>query len=158
MGLPAEEQNLGQYIIDEKIAQGGMAEIFKGRALDPGGLERPVVIKRILPQISADPEFVEMLVREAKLAVQLSQGNIAQVYDLGRLDDDYFMVMEFVDGESLSRIARHLRQSGQWMPVPIALYIVSEVANGLAYMHHKSDASGRPLNIVHRDIDRKSVV
>ncbi len=158
MGLPAEDQQLGQYVIDEKIAQGGMAEIFKGRAIDPGGLERPVVIKRILPQIAADEDFVEMLVQEAKLAVQLSHGNIAQVFDLGRIDDDYFMVMEYVDGESLSRIARHLRQNNEWMPVPIALYIISEVANGLTYMHQKTDSRGNPLNIVHRDISPQNVI
>lgn len=158
MGLPAEEQNLGQYVIDEKIAQGGMAEIFLGRAVDPNGLERPVVIKRILPHIAASDEFVEMLVQEAKLTVQLSHGNIAQVYDLGKIGDDYFIVMEFVDGESLSRIARFLRQQDLNMPVPIALYIVSEVANGLDYMHRKTDASGQLLHIVHRDISPQNLI
>ncbi len=157
---PATQQDstFGQYVIDEKIAQGGMAEIFLGRATNPHGLERPVVIKRILPHIAASPEFVEMLVQEAKLVVQLSHGNIAQVYDLGRVGEDYFMVMEYVAGKSLSQIARRLRLTNERIPIPIALYIVSEIANGLDYMHNKVDSEGNPLSIVHRDISPQNII
>lgn len=158
MAEPTEPQTLGQYIIDQKIAQGGMAEIFLGRSMEPAGLERSVVIKRILPHIAASPEFVSMLVQEAKLAVQLSHGNIAQIFDLGKIGDDYFMVMEYVDGDSLSHIARQLRQTAQCMPIPVALYIASEVANGLDYMHNKTDAQGKPLHIVHRDISPQNII
>lgn len=158
MALPEHQEYLGQYVIDEKLAQGGMAEIFKGRAMDPHGLARPVVIKRILPHIAASPEFVEMLVAEAKLAVQLTHGNIAQIYDLGKVGEDYFMVMEYVDGKSLSQIARRLRQTGQKIPVAMALYICSEIASGLDYMHRKTGADGRPLNIIHRDISPQNII
>jgi serine/threonine protein kinase len=152
------QKSMGQYVIDQKLAQGGMAEIFLGRALDPQGLDRPVVIKRILPHISASPEFVDMLVHEAKLAVQLTHGNIGQVFDLGKVGDDYFIVMEYVDGVTLSRIARRLRQTGQLMPVEIALFIVSEIASGLDYMHRRTDSQGKPLNIVHRDISPQNII
>src|SRR3989338_3494536 len=99
-----ETQEFGQYQLIEKIAQGGMAEIFLGKARDPHGIEKPVVIKRILPQIAASPEFVEMLIDEAKIAVMLSHGNIAQIYDLGKVADDYFIVMEY---ERENPVANH---------------------------------------------------
>jgi len=152
------ETPFGQYQLVEKIAQGGMAEIFRGKALDVDGLERDVVIKRILPHIAASPEFVDMLVDEAKIAVMLSHGNIAQVYDLGKVADDYFIVMEYVDGKTLSQLMKRLRNLGKHMPVPYACYVVQEIANALDYMHRKTDEEGNPLNIVHRDISPQNAI
>ncbi|MDO8644869.1 MAG: serine/threonine-protein kinase, partial [bacterium] len=151
-------ESFGQYHITEKIAQGGMAEIFKGKTIDIHGFEKTVVIKRILPQISANPEFVAMLVDEAKIAVQLSQGNIAQIYDLGKVGDDYFIVMEYVPGRSVSQIARRLRTLGRHCPVPYACYIASEVAAGLHYIHNRTDENGMPLYIIHRDISPQNII
>ena len=99
-------QKAGQYYILDKIAQGGMAEIYKGLAYDTAGIKKTVCIKKILPNISANPEFIHMLIDEAKIAVQLNHGNIAQIYDLGKVGDDYFIVMEYVDGQNLSKINR----------------------------------------------------
>ncbi|MBI2068299.1 MAG: serine/threonine protein kinase [Deltaproteobacteria bacterium] len=154
--LPTNE--FGQYQLLEKIAQGGMAEIFRGRALDSQGIEKPVVIKRILPQIAASPEFVEMLVDEAKIAVMLSHGNIAQVYDLGKVADDYFIVMEYVPGKTLSQIMKRLKTLNKKIPVSHAVWLCSEVANGLDYMHRKTDLEGNPLHIVHRDISPQNII
>ena len=150
--------SFGQYQLLEKIAQGGMAEIFKGRALDAHGLERPVVIKRILPHIAASPEFVEMLVDEAKIAVMLSHGNIAQIHDLGKVADDYFIVMEYVEGKTLSQIMKRLKTQGKLMPVAYAAYVCREIASALDYMHRKTDDEGNPLNIVHRDISPQNAI
>lgn len=150
--------SFGQYQLVEKIAQGGMAEIFKGRALDAQGLERPVVIKRILPHIAASPEFVEMLIDEAKISVMLSHGNIAQIYDLGKVADDYFIVMEFVEGKTLSQIMKRLKTQGKLMPVAYAAYICREIASALDYMHRKTDEHGNPLHIVHRDISPQNAI
>jgi serine/threonine protein kinase len=150
--------SFGQYQLLEKIAQGGMAEIFKGRALDASGLERPVVIKRILPHIAASPEFVEMLVDEAKIAVMLSHGNIAQIHDLGKVADDYFIVMEYVEGKTLSQIMKRLKTQGKLMPVAYAAYICREIASALDYMHRRTDENGNPLNIVHRDISPQNAI
>ncbi len=157
---PAETApyDFGQYQLIEKIAQGGMAEIFKGKALDAHGIERPVVIKRILPHIAASPEFVDMLIDEAKIAVQLSHGNIAQIYDLGKVADDYFIVMEYVEGKTLSQIMKRLRTEGRFMPIPLAAAMCAEIASGLDYMHRKSDEHGHPLHIVHRDISPQNVI
>src|SRR3989338_6592231 len=104
-------QKAGQYYLLDKIAQGGMAEIYKGLAYDTAGIKKTVCIKKILPNISANPEFIHMLIDEAKIAVQLNHGNIAQIYDLGKVGDDYFMVMEFVEGQNLGRCSKKvLRQ------------------------------------------------
>lgn len=148
----------GQYHLSEKIAQGGMAEIFKGKAIDAEGIEKTVVIKRILPQIAANPEFVSMLIDEAKIAVQLSHGNIAQIYDLGKVGEDYFIVMEYVLGKSLSQIARRLRTLGEHCPIPVACTIACEIAAGLDYMHRKTDDHGNPLGIIHRDISPQNII
>lgn len=156
--MSEETNTFGQYQLIEKIAQGGMAEIFKGKALDSQGLERAVVIKRILPHIAASPEFVQMLIDEAKIAVMLNHGNIAQVYDLGKVGDDYFIVMEYVEGKSISQIMKRLRLSGLLIPVPFAMAICAEIAQGLDYMHRKTDDAGHPLNIVHRDISPQNVI
>ncbi|QQR80194.1 MAG: serine/threonine protein kinase [Deltaproteobacteria bacterium] len=157
---PETEENntFGQYQLLEKIAQGGMAEIFRGKALDFQGLERQVVIKRILPHIAASQEFVQMLIDEAKIAVMLNHGNIAQVYDLGKVGDDYFIVMEFVEGKTISQIMKRLKIVGQPMPIAFAMAICAEIANGLDYMHRKTDDEGHPLHIVHRDISPQNVI
>lgn len=149
---------MGQYLIVEKIAQGGMAEIFRGKALEAHGLERPVVIKRILPHIAASPEFVEMLIDEAKIAVMLSHGNIAQIYDLGKVADDYFIVMEYVEGKTLSQLMRRLRAQGSQMPIAGAVAISAQIARGLDYMHRKADEAGLPLKIIHRDISPQNII
>lgn len=149
---------VGQYYLLDKIAQGGMAEIYKGLAYDLHGIKKTVVIKKILPQISADPEFVNMLINEAKIAVMLSHGNIAQIYDLGKVGNDYFMVMEYVDGKSLSQIHRRNLKKGSTVPVDYVCYFVSEVANGINYMHRRTDDRGRNLGIIHRDISPQNVI
>jgi serine/threonine protein kinase len=150
--------SLGQYFLIKKIAQGGMAEIYKGMASDIHGIQRTVVIKKILPHIAANKEFVDMLVSEAKIAVHLSHGNIAQIYDLGRAGTDYFMVMEYVDGRSLSQIHKRRLKLGELIPLEYILFIASEVANGLDYMHKRTDKAGRPLGIVHRDISPQNII
>ncbi len=149
---------LGQYYLVEKLAQGGMAEIFKGLAYDIHGMKRTVVIKKILPHIAANRESIDMLISEAKIAVQLSHGNIAQIYDLGKVNEDYFMVMEYVDGKSLSQIHKRCLKRGELIPLPYICYVMSETAEGLDYMHRKIDETGKPLDIVHRDISPQNII
>jgi serine/threonine protein kinase len=158
MAMADQTHAFGQYHLTEKIAQGGMAEIFKGKATDAEGLEKTVVIKRILPHIAANPEFVGMLIDEAKIAVQLSHGNVAQIYDLGKVGEDYFIVMEYVDGKSVSQLARKLRSLRRHCPIPIACYIASEIASGLNYVHSKTDEKGASLGIIHRDISPQNII
>ncbi|MDO8527829.1 MAG: serine/threonine-protein kinase [Deltaproteobacteria bacterium] len=148
----------GQYYLLEKIAQGGMAEIFKGLAYDTNGIKKTVCIKKILPQIAASREFIDMLVDEAKIAVKLGHGNIAQIYDLGKAGEDYFIVMEYVDGQNLSKIHKKVLRQGQLLPLPMICYIIAEIANGLNYMHRKTDEEGHSLNVIHRDISPQNIV
>lgn len=148
----------GQYYLMEKIAQGGMAEIFKGLSYDVHGIKKTVCIKKILPQIAASKEFIDSLIDEAKVAVSLSHGNIAQTYDLGKVGDDYFMVMEFVEGRSLSQINRRCRKNDQLIPIPYLCYFVAEVLGGLDYMHRRADERGQSLGIVHRDISPQNIM
>src|SRR3990167_8264589 len=121
----------GQYYLLEKLAQGGMAEIYKGLAYDLHGIKRIVVIKKILPHIAANREFIDMLIAEAKIAVMLTHGNIAQIYDLGKVGADYFIVMEYVPGWSVSQIQRECAARKLPIPIPIACYITAEIAAGL---------------------------
>lgn len=151
-------QKAGQYYILEKIAQGGMAEIYKGLAYDLAGIKKTVCIKKILPNIAASREFIDMLVNEAKIAVKLNHGNIAQIYDLGKAGEDYFIVMEYVEGQTLSKLHKKVLRLGKKIPLPIACYLVSEIANGLNYMHRKTDEEGHSLHVIHRDISPQNIM
>lgn len=135
-----------------------MAQVFKAKTVDPTGTERLVVIKRILPHISAQPEYVEMLIDEAKIAVHFTHGNIAQVYDLGRVGEDYFIVMEYVDGRTLSQINKALIERHQKIPFDILLYCFIELCHGLSYIHRKTGPTGKPLGVVHRDVSPQNII
>ncbi len=150
--------NIGQYYLMEKIAQGGMAEIFKGLSYDLHGLKKTVVIKKILPHIAASKEFIDSLIDEAKIAVTLSHGNIAQTYDLGKVGSDYFMVMEYVEGRSLSLIHKRCLAAGDLIPIAYLCHFMCEVLSGLDYMHRRTEENGRPLHIVHRDISPQNLM
>ena len=156
--MPESPLKLGDYILIEKLAQGGMAEVFKAKTADPQGIERLVVIKRILPHISSNPEYVEMLIDEARIAVHFTHGNIAQIYDLGRVGDDYFIVMEYVDGKTLGQILRELKERGEPIPLEIILYAMAEVCRGLDYIHHKTAPDGKALGVIHRDISPQNII
>ena len=148
----------GQYYLMEKIAQGGMAEIFKGLSYDVHGIKKTVCIKKILPNIAASQEFIDTLIDEAKIAVTLSHGNIAQVHDLGKVGEDYFMVMEFVEGKTLSRIMKTCHAKKELVPAPFACYFIAEILNGLNYIHRRTDEHGHALDIVHRDISPQNIM
>ncbi len=148
----------GKYFLIEKLATGGMAEIYKAKTFGVDGFEKLLAIKRILPHCSSDKEFITMLIDEAKLSVLLSHTNIAQVFDLGKVGDDYFISMEFVDGINLRELMNRCKEVDEPFPEDIAVYIISEVCKGLDYAHSKKDMDGNPLNIVHRDISPQNIL
>lgn len=148
----------GKYQLLELLARGGMAEVFKAKSHGVEGFEKILVIKRILGELSENPQFVEMFVNEAKIAVTLSHANIVQVFDLGRADDTYFIAMEFVAGADLATVLRRARKYDKPLPPELAVFIVSEVAKGLDYAHRRRDADMKPLNIVHRDVSPQNVL
>ena len=153
-----EPKPFGRYVLLDKLAVGGMAEIYKAKTYGVDGFEKLLAIKRILPHCAADKEFINMLVDEAKLTVLLSHANIVQVYDLGKVGDDYFISMEYIGGTNLREVITRLSQQGEKIPEEIAVYIMSEVCKGLDYAHRKTDSQGIPLNIVHRDISPQNIL
>ncbi len=147
----------GKYHIARKIADGGMAEIFVGTQHGMEGFERPVVLKRILAPLVADPQFRNMLIDEAHVAMGLNHSNIVQVLDLGHVRGRYFLVMELVDGWDLSQILARSANANFPLPPEIVLYIVAEICRALAYAHARS-RDGQPLAIVHRDVSPQNVL
>ena len=154
----AEPARLGKFVLLNKIAVGGMAEIFRARAFGASGFEKDLVIKRILPHLSENADFVKMLIDEAKITVALAHPNIAQIYDLGRADNTYFIAMEYVHGRDLGRIMRACVETGIALPREHILHISTQICNGLDYAHARKDRRGQPLNIIHRDVSPQNVL
>ena len=148
----------GKYFLLERINVGGMAEVFRAKAFGVEGFERLVAVKRILPNVAEDPEFIRMFIEEAKLSVQLNHANIAQIFDLGVVDGAYYIALEHVHGRDLRIMFDRCRQLGEPMPVSQACFIVMKVCEGLDYAHNKRDQSGRELHLVHRDVSPQNVL
>jgi len=144
--------NFGPYLLLERIALGGMAEVFKAVKAGVGGFEQIVAIKRILPHVAEDEEFIAMFKDEAKIAVQLQHGNIAQIYSLGQEDHSFYIALEYIAGKDARALFERCRENKQTMAVAQACFIVMKVCEGLEYAHNKKDAQGRRLNIIHRDV------
>ncbi|QQR79705.1 MAG: serine/threonine protein kinase [Deltaproteobacteria bacterium] len=153
-----EPKPFGRYVLLNKLAVGGMAEIYKAKTYGVDGFEKVLAVKRILPHCSADREFINMLVDEAKLTVLLSHANIVQVYDLGKVGDDYFISMEYIFGTNLREFMNRFQEKKTRIPDEMTVYIISEMCKGLDYAHRKTDNQGRPLNIVHRDISPQNLL
>ncbi|HLG20431.1 MAG TPA: protein kinase, partial [Bdellovibrionota bacterium] len=117
----------GKYFLLDRIAVGGMAEVFKAKTFGVRGFERLLVIKRILPHLSKDDEFVEMFIDEAKISVGLTHANICQVTDLGKIGDNYFIAMEYIDGKDLRAILKKCHQKELRLGIPQALFVGIEM-------------------------------
>lgn len=151
----------GKYELLERIAVGGMAEVFRARLRGDGGFEKHLVIKRILPHLSSDSDFVVMLIDEARIAVSLTHPNIVQIYDLGKQDGTYYIAMELIEGGDLKVLLHRLRTQQLRMPIAHALHIGIETLKGLEYAHQKMGGSHEqpvPLNIIHRDISPPNIL
>lgn len=151
-------KRLGRYRLLRKIARGGMAEVFVGRSYGAHGFEKTVAIKRILARYSDDPQFVRMMVDEAKISVLLSHPNIAQVLELGEEQGRYFLVMEYVPGQSLSALVKRLRAAGERLGTLEACFILVEALQGLHAAHAQTDPWGRPAGIIHRDVSPQNLL
>ncbi|MFO0568607.1 MAG: serine/threonine-protein kinase [Polyangiaceae bacterium] len=143
---------LGKYQILRLLAVGGMAELYLCRATGLGGFEKAVALKRILPGLARDPEFVEMFLDEARLTASLNHPNLIQVHDVDRTSDGYFFSMEYVHGKSLAAVLQRCAEKRRGLSMGHALFVLSEVARGLHYAHDKRGRGGQPLGTVHRDV------
>ncbi len=149
---------LGRYEIVKRIAAGGMAELFLARTAGMQSIQQVVVIKRILPQLATQAQFVEMFLDEARIAATLQHPNVVQMHDVGEENGNYYIAMEYLHGEDArSMVVAALRQQRR-VPLPVVLHLVTGVAAGLHYAHDKVDFDGRPLRIVHRDVTPQNIV
>jgi TonB family protein len=155
---PADGTRFGQYVLLEKIATGGMAEVWKARMRGVEGFQKIVAIKKILPHLSDNQDFIEMFVDEAKLAAQLNHNNIIHIYDLGKIQSSYYIAMEYIDGYDLKNILKKAEERDQPLSVEIALFIASKVAAALDYAHRKRDFEDKEMGLVHRDVSPQNVL
>ncbi len=153
-----EPSTFGKYLLIEKIGAGGMAEIFKAKTFGVSGFEKIVVIKRILPKFSNDPEFKSMFINEAKLTSGLQHNNIVQIYELGEINQQYFIAMEFIDGRDLLQLLRKSSKRREYIPLNVVIFVLKEIFTGLGFAHSATDENHRPLNIIHRDISPSNIL
>ncbi len=151
-------EEFGNYYLLEKIAVGGMAELFKARQRGVHNFEKIVAIKRILPHLSDNDEFVRMFIDEAKLAAQLTHPNIVQIFDLGKASGFYYIAMEYVDGKDLRSLLRKVREYKLPFPEPVAAFVTMKIAGALDYAHRKKGMNDKELKLVHRDISPQNVL
>jgi serine/threonine protein kinase len=148
----------GPYRLLERVAAGGMAEVFRAKRSGVEGFEKVVAVKRILPHLSDNKEFVEMFIDEAKMVAGLSHPNIVQIFDLGRIEKTYFIAMEYVHGRDLRTILKRAKEKGLRIPLDLSVLVISKVCSALEYAHRKKDEGGQPLKIVHRDISPQNIL
>ncbi len=154
----SEPIQFGKYTLFERIGRGGMADVFKGRVSGPQGFERTFVVKRILPHLSDDPTFIKMFVEEAKLSARLAHPNIVQIFELGAVEGEYFISMEYIRGRDLSETMRAIwKTMGPPRPELVA-YIGREACRALSYAHSLADERGRPLGMIHRDVSPSNIM
>lgn len=148
----------GKYYLVDKIATGGMAEIFKAKSYSHAGFEKLLVIKRILQHHSENEDFVKMFIDEAKISVQLQHPNIVHIYDFGKLHSNCYIAMECVDGKDVKQILRKLAERRKYLPEEYAVFIAHDALAGLDYAHKKTNLQGAPQNIVHRDMSPSNLL
>jgi serine/threonine protein kinase len=148
-----------RYRITERIAAGGMAEVFKGIAESMQGFRKNIAIKRVLPALTKNKKFVAMFLDEARLSLHLQHANIVQVFDIGHADETYFIVMEYVDGVDLKQMLEWRRRIGKRLTIGQTIYIMMETCKGLAYAHDVlHPETNEPMGIVHRDVSPPNVL
>ena len=152
-----EPQKFGKYQLLDKIAAGGMAELYRAKVTGDYGFEKQVAIKKILPHLSGEGNLVKAFIDEAKLAALLQHENIVQIYDFGNMNGEYFIAMEYLFGKDLRKLTYKAKEKGVLLDLENILYVISRVCDGLDYSHNLKDLQGKPLNIIHRDINPQNI-
>ena len=152
---PAPPSVTGPYEVLDRISCGGMAEVFRARRTSDG---RTVALKRLLPVLATEPEYVRMFADEARIAAQLAHPSIARVLDVGQSGGTWYMAQELVDGPDLRDLGLRAAERRQRMSVPAALHVAMEIAAALEYAHNRIDAQGRPLGLIHRDVSPQNIL
>jgi len=144
------QKSLERYDVLDRIAVGGMAEVFLAKAYGAHGFEKTLAIKRILPELASDPEFAARFIAEAKVAVRLSHANVVQVFDFGRIGESLFIAMEFVDGLDLAALLRRFKEEHRQVPLSAAFHVAIEIVRALDFAHSH--------NVVHRDVSPSNIL
>ncbi|MGF1469664.1 MAG: serine/threonine protein kinase [Sandaracinaceae bacterium] len=155
---PPEVTPFGKYLLLERIAVGGMAEVYTAKSFGIEGFEKTIAIKRILPAMAEDEDFIAMFIDEAKIAGRLTHANIAPIYELGKLGGSHYIAMEYVWGKDLLQIINRFRRMRRRMPPVMGAWIASRMLEGLDYAHRKRDADGHPMGIIHRDVSPQNIL
>ena len=150
--------SIGRYEVLGRLAMGGMAEILLGRLRGPSGFERAVVIKRILPHLAGVQAFVDMFLDEARIAARIAHPNVVQVHELGRSEDDLYIVMEYIEGESVAGLMRRALARRMTMPPLLAAHVCAQTCAGLHAAHELRGADGAPQDLVHRDVSPHNLI
>src|SRR3954470_22617570 len=145
VALPSQ---FGRYTLIERLAVGGMAEVFRAKIVSSHGFEKTIVIKRILPHLAADRTFVTMFIDEAKLTAQLTHPKIVQILDFGDVGGQYFIALEFVDGFDALGLLRVSAQKRVRIPFPLAAFVTNDLLEALDYAHNARDMDSKPMHIV----------
>jgi serine/threonine protein kinase len=148
----------GKYLLLDRLAVGGMAEVYTAKSFGIEGFEKIIAIKRILPTMAEDEDFIQMFIDEAKIAGHLTHANIAPIYELGKIGDSHYIAMEYIWGKDLLQLMNRFRKMRKSMPPSMCAFIGSKMCEGLDYAHRKKDRHGRPLNIIHRDVSPQNAL
>ena len=151
-------QIFGKFILLERVSVGGMAEVYRAKLLNAPNFERYFAIKRILPNLAADSEFVTMFINEAKVAVELEHPNVCQIYELGRLGQSHYIAMEYIAGRDVHAIQNYYRHQKKIMSISQSCFIMAQAAQGLDYAHRAVDSNGNPLGLIHRDVSPQNLL
>ena len=149
---------VGRYQLVGPIARGGMAELWVAQQRGPEGFQRVVALKRILATTETDPDVIHMLIDEARIAAHLAHPNIVQIIELGEHEGNFFIAMEYLNGEPLSQVMRRSHDVARPMPVNLAMWVVCEAAAGLGHAHHQRTLAGAPMEVVHRDVSPQNIM
>jgi hypothetical protein len=150
---------LGRYQIVDRIATGGMAEVYLAVHGELAGFRTPVVLKKVLPHLANNPQFIDMFLDEARIASMLDHPNVVRIYEVGRSGSEYFLAMELVQGKSLSAVLRRAQEEeGGRVDPKLAAFVVAQAAAGLNHAHNLTDPLGNPLGLVHRDVSPQNIL
>ncbi len=154
----AKPQMFGRFVLLDKVASGGMAEVWRAKTSGEAGFQRMFAIKKILPHVAEDQEFISMFTDEAHITSRLHHANIGQVYEFSKIGDTYYIAMEYISGKDLKTVWSYNRSRKSPMPLDLAAFIVARMADGLDYAHRLTDNFGADAGIVHRDVSPQNVL
>jgi serine/threonine-protein kinase len=153
-----EPLRLGRYYLVDQLSKGGMSDIYLAKSVGASGFQKPLVIKKLLPEYAGEPRYVRRFINEAKTLSRLNHANIVQILDIGQNDDDYYMALEYIEGRNLAHLLSKAQKAGEMPSLSFCLHVMIELTKGLAYSHRKKGTNGESLMLVHQDVNSFNVM